>query len=52
MSKEVETHMCNFCESSFKLTYILENTSGFSKFCPFCGTEVFDDNDDDVDFDE
>ena len=39
MSKEVEDKVCAFCESQYKLSYVLEETSGFSKYCPFCSTE-------------
>ena len=43
MSKEIETKECNFCESIYKLSYDLNNTSGHPKFCPFCGEEAYDD---------
>jgi hypothetical protein len=38
MSKnEVESKICQFCESQYKLSYNPEDASGFSKYCPFCG---------------
>jgi hypothetical protein len=43
MSKETEKVTCNYCESDYKLVYDLVNTSGFPKFCPFCGNETYDD---------
>ena len=43
-SKEVETLVCSVCESSFKLIYDLTKTSGYAKFCCFCG-EVIEDGD-------
>lgn len=48
-NKEVENRICNFCESQYKLSYSLEDTSGFSKHCPFCGNEH---NDEDYDLNE
>ena len=46
MSKEVEHNNCSFCESVYKLSYNLQETSGHPKFCPFCGTEVYEDEED------
>jgi rRNA maturation endonuclease Nob1 len=40
MSKEIENRTCDCCESRYKLVYDLNETSGFSKFCPFCGSET------------
>jgi hypothetical protein len=40
MSKEIENRTCDCCESRYKLVYDLNETSGFSKFCPFCGSEI------------
>jgi hypothetical protein len=46
MSKEVENHLCDFCESEYKLLYNLDDTSGYSKYCPFCGELQEEDVDD------
>ena len=40
MSKEVEKKICNYCESEYKLMYNLDDTSGYAKFCPFCASDV------------
>lgn len=45
MSKEVESLDCICCESQFKLVYDLNNTSGFPKFCCFCGEALEDEED-------
>lgn len=42
MSKEIDNKECRECDSVFKLIYDLDKTSGFPKFCPFCGGEVYD----------
>lgn len=39
MSKEIENKVCAECESTYRIVYNLEDTSGFTKFCPFCGCE-------------
>jgi hypothetical protein len=36
MSKEIESIVCEVCESSYKIVYDLNQTSGWAKFCPFC----------------
>jgi hypothetical protein len=41
MSKEVENHICEYCESEFKLVFVTDEVSGLPKFCPFCGEETF-----------
>jgi uncharacterized Zn-finger protein len=50
MSKEVDKKDCKYCESSYKLIYDLDDTSGHPKFCPFCGEENYDDEE--LDFDD
>jgi len=45
-NKEVEKKECNYCESNYKLIFDLDETSGHPKFCPFCGEENYDDEDD------
>jgi uncharacterized Zn-finger protein len=42
MSKEVEKKTCPHCESTYKLVYDLDGTSGYPKFCPFCSGEIYD----------
>lgn len=44
MSKEVEKKICTYCESDYKLMYDLDTTSGHPKFCPFCASEVYDED--------
>lgn len=41
MSKKIEEIICQECDSSYKLIFQEENTSGYNKFCPFCGAEVY-----------
>lgn len=41
MSKSVDNITCNFCESLYKLSYTLDDTSGHPKFCPFCSEETY-----------
>ena len=43
MTKEVKKCECFHCESIYKLLYDLNVTSGYPKFCPFCGSETYDD---------
>lgn len=43
MGKEVDRKTCPACESVYRLTFSLESTSGFPKFCPFCGSDAYDD---------
>lgn len=42
MSKEIETKTCDYCESRYKLVYDLGESSGYAKFCPFCGSDAYD----------
>jgi hypothetical protein len=44
MSKEVQKHTCQHCDSSYKLLFDLNTTSGFPRFCPFCSGETYDDD--------
>jgi ribosome-associated toxin RatA of RatAB toxin-antitoxin module len=43
MSKEIENKECQECESSYRLVYNLDDTSGYPKFCPFCSAEIYKD---------
>lgn len=45
MAKIIENKECRVCESKYKLVYDLDETSGYPKFCPFCGSEIYDDED-------
>jgi RNA polymerase subunit RPABC4/transcription elongation factor Spt4 len=52
MSKEIENKICPECDSTYKIVYDLTETSGFTKFCPFCNSANIDEEDsmiDDVD---
>jgi hypothetical protein len=40
--KEIVECHCHICDSEFKLVYVTENVSAYHKFCPFCGDELFD----------
>lgn len=40
MAKEIENKVCEECESIYKIVYDLTETSGYQKFCPFCGGET------------
>lgn len=42
MSKEIDKITCTYCESTYKLSYSLDETSGFPKFCPFCANENYE----------
>jgi hypothetical protein len=53
MSKEIETVICGVCESQYKIVYDPNETSGYRKFCSFCGEidDVKDEVEDDMDYD-
>jgi rRNA maturation endonuclease Nob1 len=51
-SREINKLACDFCESEYKLMYNLDETSGSPKFCPFCGSDVFEDEDTVLDDDD
>lgn len=42
--KEVEKKHCPYCESSYKLLYVVEEAHTTPKFCPFCGEECYDED--------
>lgn len=52
MSKQIENKTCKSCDSVYRLVYDLSETSGYPKFCPFCGEEAYDDEEIDEDEDE
>lgn len=45
MSRELSITLCQVCESEFKLVFDYKLTSGEPKFCPFCSSELYDEND-------
>lgn len=45
MSREVNKITCSICESSYKLVFDLDETSGYPKVCPFCASEIYADED-------
>lgn len=52
MSKEIENKECEVCDSHYRLAYELDKTSGFSKFCPFCGADAIEEEDEDYEKDD
>lgn len=52
MSREVNKVICRDCESEYKLMYDLDDTSGHPKFCPFCASEVYNDDEEDSEDEE
>ena len=42
MSKEVKKCECLYCESSYKLMFDLNTTSGYPKFCSFCSEPLYE----------
>lgn len=44
MTREVKNHTCLHCESSYKLMFDLNATSGFPRFCCFCGEETYNED--------
>lgn len=46
--KEKLTKICKTCESSYKLLYNDEEVNSLPKFCPFCGEEDYDEDDEDL----
>lgn len=52
LSKEIENKTCSCCDSEYRLVYTLGDTSGYPKFCPFCGADAYDDESEENDRDE
>lgn len=48
MSKEVEKKTCGYCESTYKILYDYEETTGSPRYCPYCGEECYDDEEIDL----
>jgi hypothetical protein len=51
MPKEVEKKLCETCDSEYKIVFDLNNTSGFPKFCCFCGEAMEERDEDDYEED-
>lgn len=51
MAKRVEVTICPICESEYKLAFVAEEVSGYPKFCPFCGSEAYDEEHEEEDYD-
>ncbi len=50
--KPIQEHsVCYECESEYKVTFKESATSGFPRFCPFCGGVIDNKSDDDDDQD-
>jgi ribosome-associated toxin RatA of RatAB toxin-antitoxin module len=47
-SKTTLTKICKSCESQYKLVFNQDEVSGYPKFCPFCGDEDYDEEEDEV----
>jgi peptide subunit release factor 1 (eRF1) len=45
MRKEIE---CNECDAEFKISYNLEESYYEINFCPFCGKEIWEEDEQDV----
>ena len=43
--REVENKECKECESFFRIVFDPAETSGYPKFCCFCGGELYDEDD-------
>jgi RNA polymerase subunit RPABC4/transcription elongation factor Spt4 len=52
MSKEIENKICPECDSTYRIIYDLTETSGFSKFCPFCNSANLDNEYDSLDIED
>jgi len=50
--KHVEKIFCDSCESSFKIMYNEDDVYGYHKFCPYCGSELNFDDEEEQDRDE
>jgi len=46
-NKQIDKLVCKDCDSEYKVIYDTSLTSGFTKYCPFCGEEHEPDDDDD-----
>lgn len=45
--KKHTTYSCSSCDSTFTISYEEEDVEGEIEFCPFCGAEIDDDDEDD-----
>lgn len=39
--REVENKECKECDSFFRISFDPTETSGYPKFCPFCQSELY-----------
>lgn len=51
MSRETINHLCEYCESQYKIIYDDADVSSLPKFCIFCNEETFSGKDDDLELD-
>jgi hypothetical protein len=52
MSDDIYNEMsCPNCESQYAVEFFVSNVSGSPEYCPFCGDEIPEENQDD-DYDE
>ena len=42
MTKQINKTTCVYCESVYKVIYDEEETNGQPRFCPFCGEEPYE----------
>lgn len=45
-------YSCNECDAEFKVKHSLDETYYEVNFCPFCGKEIWEEDEDEVDEDE
>lgn len=45
-------YTCNECEAEFKLKHTLDETFYEVNFCPFCGKEIWEEDENEIDEDE
>lgn len=50
--REVENKECKECESFFRIVFDPAETSGYPKFCCFCGGELYSEEEIDKDSEE
>jgi len=43
-NKEIVKKQCKTCDSEYKLIYSQDEVQSLPKFCPFCGEEDYDDD--------
>ena len=48
MSDEYVKITCPNCESEYAVDYMVDNTQGEPEYCPFCGEEIPNDEEEDM----